>query len=514
MVAKLLTTSIAAPGFYGLNTQDSVVSLESGFATVATNCVIDKFGRIGARKGWTATHTTNADLGSNPIKALGELIASDGTSYTIAAGNNKLFRLNGGTLTTLTYGGGGTAPTITGNDWQMAALNGILYLYQSGHDPLIFDPAVSTTTYRRVSEKTGYVGTVTQNNCVISAYGRTWSANSTSNKTTVQFSDLLSGFVLSTGTAGTLDISEIWPAGADEIIGLASHNGFLIIFGRRQILIYANAQDPAGLTLQDAITGVGCVARDSIVATGTDVVFLSDSGVKSLQRVIQEKSSPIRDLSANVRDDLLLAISQETASNIKATYSDKEGFYLLVLPTYGVLYCFDLRIMLPNGAARTTTWDKLLPSCFLYKQNKDLLFGLTSYIGKYDEFLDNGQTYALRYYTNYFDFGSPTATKIIKKIGVTTVGGSGYTVSLKFGFDYSSIYNSRQFTIPTVDVAEYNIDEYNIAEYGGVRAAFSSETVQIGGTGRVIQLGFEVNVNANSISIQKIDVFTKVGKTR
>jgi len=36
-------------------------------------------------------------------------------------------------------------------------LNGINYFFQSGHDHLIFDPAVSTTTYRRVSEKTGYV---------------------------------------------------------------------------------------------------------------------------------------------------------------------------------------------------------------------------------------------------------------------------------------------------------------------------------------------------------------------
>ena len=358
MVAKLLTTSIAAPGFMGLNTQDSIVSLESGFATVAANCVIDKFGRIGARKGWTRQHTGNVDLGSESIKAIGELIANDGTSYVIAAGNNKLFKLSGSTLTTLSYGGGGVAPTITDSNWQMAALNGILYLYQAGHDPLIFDPAVSNTTFRRVSEKSGYVGTVTHNNCVISAYGRTWSANNTSNKTTIQFSDLLSGFVLSTGTAGSLDISEIWPAGADEIVGLAAHNGFLIIFGRRQILIYANAQDPASLTIQDAITGVGCLARDTIVTTGSDVIFLSDSGVKSLMRVIQEKSAPLRDLSANVRDDLLAAISVESSvANLKAVHSDKEGFYLLVIPTAGVVYCFDIRVTLQNGAARATTWD-------------------------------------------------------------------------------------------------------------------------------------------------------------
>ena len=151
MVAELLTTSISAPGFYGLNTQASVVSLESGYATVATNCVIDKFGRIGARKGWTPAHASNADLSTATVKSIGELITKDGTSYILAAGNNKLFKLNGSTLTALTYGGGGTAPTITDSNWQMAPLNGCMYFYQAGHDPLVFDPAVSTTQFRQVS---------------------------------------------------------------------------------------------------------------------------------------------------------------------------------------------------------------------------------------------------------------------------------------------------------------------------------------------------------------------------
>ena len=234
MVAKILTTTVAAPGFMGLNTQDSSVSLEAGYATVANNCVIDKFGRIGARKGWTLSHAANNDLSDADIKALGELIDNAGNSYIIAAGNNKLFKLVGTTLSLLTYGGGGSAPTITDSNWQMAPLNGVLYLYQAGHDPLVFDPAVSATTFKRVSEKTGYVATVSSNNTVISAYGRTWSANNATVKSTIQFSDLLSGHVLSTGTAGTLDVSQVWPNGADVIISLAAHNNFLIVFGERR----------------------------------------------------------------------------------------------------------------------------------------------------------------------------------------------------------------------------------------------------------------------------------------
>ncbi len=512
MVAKLLTTTISAPGFQGLNTQDSSVSLEAGYATVANNCVIDKFGRIGARKGWTLSHAYNSDLDAADVKAIGELIDNAGNSYIIAAGNNKLFKLVGTTLSLLTYGGGGTAPTITDSNWQMAPLNGVLYLYQAGHDPLVFDPAVSTTTFKRISEKTGYVATVSSNNTVISAYGRTWSANNATAKSTIQFSDLLAGHVLSTGTAGTLDVSQVWPNGADEIISLAAHNNFLIVFGRRQILIYSNATDPNNLTLSDAITGMGCVARDSVVTTGGDVIFLSDSGVRSLMRTIQEKSAPMRDISANVRDDLVLEISLETAADIKAVYSDKEAFYLLSLPARQLVYCFDMRASLQNGANRVTTWDGLVPTAFKYTRNKDLLLGESGYIGKYDGYKDNNNSYLLRYFTNYFDFQSPTVIKIMKKVGVTIIGGQGYPVTLKFGFDYSDILNTRQFDLANAAIAEYNIAEYNIGEYGG--SAFDNKIINIGGSGKVIQLGFETNVFNKSISIQKLDVYVKTGKTR
>ena len=512
MVAKLLTTTVSAPGFMGLNTQDSSVSLEAGYATVANNCVIDKFGRIGARKGWAQAHSYNSDLDVANVKAIGELIDNSGNSYIIAAGNNKLFKLVGTTLTRLTYGGGGTAPTITDSNWQMAPLNGVLYLYQAGHDPLVFDPAVSTTTFKRVSEKTGYLGTVQNNNCAISAYGRIWSANNTSVKSTVQFSDLLSGHVLNTGTSGTLDVSQVWPAGADEITALAAHNNFLIIFGRRQILIYSNATDPNNLTLSDAITGIGCVARDSVVTTGGDVIFLSDSGVRSLMRTIQEKSAPMRDISANVRDDLVLEINLETASEIRAVYSDKEAFYLLSLPVRQLVYCFDMRSQLPNGANRVTTWDGLVPYAMKYTRNKDLLVGKPGYIGTYTGYKDDTNSYLMRYYTNYFDFQSPTVLKIMKKVGVTVIGGSGYPVILKFGFDYSDILNLRQFNLNNSAVAEYNIAEYNIAEYGG--SAFDNKIINIGGSGKVIQIGFETTVFNKSISIQKLDVYVKTGKTR
>lgn len=510
MAARLLSNTIAAPGFLGLNTQESAVSLESGFATIAENCVIDKFGRIGARKGWLPEHATLAALGTADVKSIGQLITESGTAYTVAAGNNKLFKLVGSTLSELTYGGGGVAPTITDSHWQMCSLNNILYLYQSGHDPLIFDPTVSATTYRRVSEKAGYVATVQQSSCAISAYGRTWTAATATDKSLIQFSDLLLGYVLSTGSSGTLDITEIWPAGPDEITALAAHNGFLIVFGKRQILIYSNPQDPAAMSLQDAITGVGCVARDSVVNTGTDVIFLSDTGVRSLMRVIQEKSSPMRDLSANVRDEIVAAIAESTASNIKAVYSEKEAFYLLSFVDYGLTYCFDARSTLQNGAARTTVW-LLTPLSFCYTADKKLLMGFPGLIGAYTGYLDNTSTYVMRYFTNFFDFGAPTTTKILKRVNVVTVGGAGYAFSLNIGYDYTDNYTYRNFTLPGGASYEYGDAEYGLAEYSP--SPLNSTSINVGGQGRIIQLGLNTVVNNNDVSIQKLDIYVKTGKT-
>lgn len=512
MAEQLVASSIAAPGFMGVNTQGSSVTLESGFATQALNCVIDKFGRIGARKGWTAKHTANTDLGSANVKAIGELIGSDGTSYTIFAGNNKLFKLVESTVTTLTYGGGGSAPTISDSNWQMAPLNGVLYLYQSGHDPLVFDPAVSTTQYRRVSEKTGYLGTVANNNCVISAYGRTWSANSTTNKTTIQFSDLLSGHVLTTGTAGYIDVSQVWPNGADEITALAAHNGLLYVFGRRQILIYKGASDPASMSLEDHISGIGCSARDSVVLTGTDVLFLSDSGVRSMARTVQEKSAPMRDISANVRDDLVRDVAQEILSNIKAVYSDSNAFYLITFPSSNTTYCFDTRKALQDGSARVTTWS-LVPTALFSNRAKELLTGNAGFVGSYTGYLDKTSTYRMAYYSNYFDLGSPNSVKMLKKVGFTIVGGSDASLALKYSFDYSPSYRSLPFNLLSITPSEYGIAEYGIAEYT-TGVVFDNQKIQAGGSGNVLQIGVETEINNFEISVQKIDVFCKLGRTR
>jgi len=516
MTQQIQTFSVSAPGFYGVNTQDSPLDLAAGYAAIATNCVIDQYGRIGSRKGWSRVNTTSGNLGANNVGVIHELVQTDGTLTVLFAGNNKLFKLSGTSVVELTYGGGGTTPTITASNWQCASLNGITYFFQTGHDPLVYDPAVSTTTYKRVTEKTGYAATVPQANIVISAYGRLWAANTTADNVTVYFSDLLAGHVWSTGTSGSLNISQVWPNGSDEITGLAAHNGFLLIFGKRQILIYSGATTPSSMTLTDAVSNIGCIARDSIANTGTDVIFLSNSGIRSFLRTIQEKSAPLRDLSKNVRNDLMTIVAAETLANIKAVYSESNAFYLINFPTAAQVYCFDTKAALQDGSSRVTVWDSIAPTAFLAIRNGDLLIGKNGYVGKYGTYLDHASTYRLQYFTTYADLGNPNVTSILKRIAVVVIGGSNQGFIIKWGYDFSGQYYSTTLTIPVSTVAEYGTAEYGA---NGSPVAYYSQGIalqtlvgQTSGSGKTVQTGYETEINGYPVSIQKIEIQAKNGK--
>ena len=517
MTQQIQTYSISAPGFYGLNTQDSPLDLAAGFALVATNCVIDQYGRIGARKGWSKVNASSGNLGANDVGVIHELVQLDGTLTVLFAGDNKLFKLDGSNaVVELTYGGGGTAPTITASNWQCASLNGITYFFQSGHDPLIYDPAVSTTTYRRVSEKSGYAGTVPLGNICISAYGRLWIANTTADKQTLTFSDLLSGHIYTGGTSGTLNVNNVWPNGADEITGLAAHNGFLFIFGKRQILVYSGATAPSTMTLSDTVIGIGCISRDSIQATNTDVVFLSNSGVRSVLRTIQEKSAPFRDLSKNVRNDLSTLLAGETLANIKAVYSEVDAFYLLTLPARKAVYVFDTRGVLQDGSSRVTTWDSIEPTALLARRNGDLLIGKNGYVGKYGTYLDNATYYRFQYFTNHADLGDQNVTSILKRISVIVIGGSNQYVTVKWGFDFNENYLSQNEQIPLQSVSEYGVAEYGangvpVAQYANGIALQTLRTSATG-AGKIVQTGYEADIYSNPLSIQKIEIQAKNGK--
>lgn len=520
MSKQLQTTSIVAPGFFGLNTQESGVTLDPGYAVQATNCVIDKFGRLGSRRGWAYRTTklntvADANVGVE-LKGLHNFIDLAGVK-TYLSWNDTTFYKGYDNLTTITPT---TTDTISTGKWRAATLNDRTYFFQESYKPLLYTNESTTDEFRTIDTHPSYTGTAPQGSIVLSAYGRLWVAGTADNKTTVFFSDLLDGTKWGTGSAGSINIAGTFSTDSDIVTGLAAHNGFLVVFCQNSTIIFGDTDsfqgsfDVTSLQLVEIIEGVGCIAQDTIANTGEDVFFLSSSGLRSLSRTIQEKSQPLNDLSKNIRDDIIdLIETQSDLSTVKGIYVPRFAFYLLSFPDSGFAYCFDTRVPLQDGSLRTTFWDKQTHNDFMYDTTtRQLLYAESNGIAEYFGFTDNGNSYRFTYFTSYFDLQQPNIVKIIKQAAITLIGPRGQGFVIKLGYDYDTIFRSYPFALSAGGVVyEYNESEYTVAEYNG---GLQIEKVKssVGGAGTIVQLGFETSVNGAPMSIQRLDVFGKTGR--
>jgi hypothetical protein len=511
MAQRLQNITVQAPGFAGINSQDSPVSIDQSFAATASNCIIDEYGRIGARKGYTEVSTdssTATQLGtSRGIEAVHEYVKNDGTKIVFSAGNLKIFT---GTTTITPV----TLPTdyaITANNWKIVTFNNDVYFFQRGHKAL--KSTAGSTTLVEVVDGSHYAP---QANEVIAAYGKLWAADVSGDKHTIYWSDTLNGINWHSNAAGSINLNKVFPTGSDEVVALAAHNGFLIIFGKRSIIVYQNAETPSSTTadfrIHDTVEGVGCIARDSVQHTGTDIIFLSEDGVRSFGRTIQEKSMPMRDISNNVRTELTSAVRQQT-NPIKSIYSADEAFYLLSLQDSNTVYCFDMRNTLPDGANRVTTWGGVNPRSMALLQDGSIYFGREDGIFKYEGYQDNGNAYEMIYYSNPMNFGNSTNLKFLKKFNITVIGNVASPTTLVWGYDYDGAYIKKSFgtELTNTPISEFNVDEFNIGKFtAGVD--IQRPSINTSGSGTVVTIGIESTINGAPYSIQQIDVHALLGR--
>ena len=504
MAQQLQNITVAAPGFAGLNTQDSPIGGDPSFAAVADNCVIDKLGRIGARKGWEAVSSNGAAVlgSSRGIESVFEFVKRDGTKIVFSAGNNKIFT-GTSTLAAVTLPSG---YSISANNWKIVSFNNDVYFFQRAHAALV--SVAGSTTLIAVAD--GGTAAPAANE-VLAAYGRLWAADITANKYVVYWSDLLDGDDWHGGSSGSLDLTLVWPTGFDEVVALAAHNNFLIIFGKKSMIVYSGASAPASMTLADTVEGVGCIARDSVQHTGTDILFLSETGVRSFGRTIQEKSMPMRDISKNIRTDLLSLIPLQTNA-IKSLYSSEEAFYLLTLPDSNTVYCFDMRRQLEDGSNRVTTWSSMYPLSFVSLEGGAIYIGISSGIVEYKNYMDGAVKYEMRYFSNPMDFGNTSNLKFLKKFNLTIIGGQNTPTTLNWGYDYSASFTKQAFTFSSSNIAEYGLAQYNTTGEYTSSILINTPKVNTSGSGEVATIGIEAEVNGAAFSIQKIDIHALLGR--
>lgn len=545
--------TLSAPGFLGLNTQDSPTNLPVGFASTAENCVIDRFGRIASRKGFDhVTSNANSVITGN-IVSCGEFLDALGVRYCfLGSDDGTLYYQDLETpfeVTEVT-----TATTPTAGEWQYVSFNNKLFFVQGLTAALVFDPVAFVSggsdwgTYV-LPAVSGPVGTFTPA-CATSGFGHVFYGNALFAPSTVYWSDLGDGNSFG-GDSGSIDVSLFWPNGYDKIVALEVHNNFLVIFGEKSILLYevptgalsAGAhptnQGPAYMSLKDTIVNIGCIARDTVQNKGTDVMFLDSSGVRSLNRTITEQSVPIGDLSKNVRNDLTgLVLSTENKNNIKAVYSPEEALYCLLFPSLGTSYVFDTRLPLEDGSLRPTLWsqtgkvgglrttDGALYFCgseglFEYTGNSDTLFVQIESLSSFSNGFDSGfgssaaskstTPISFDYATHPITFDQPATLKFPKQVDVTFIGGGYSDINFRWAFDYSNDWNilSKELTAGTS--ALWGLGQWGASQWGP-SIAVSREKFNTWGSGVNVKLRFSSEISTEPLSIQELNLQSLLGR--
>ena len=504
MAQPLQSINLVAPAFKGVNTEDSPIAQDPSYADVADNAVIDKRGRIAARKGIDVITTDKTELGSDYVHKIHYFYDDAGNEVVFSAGNNKIMT-GTTTLTDVTP----AAYTITTNNWKIVNFNDKAYFFQRGYDPLVYDNATGLRTFTVANG--GATAATLKCHEALAAYGRLWVVDNATDTQTIYWSDLLIGSDFTGGSSGSIDVSKAWPDGYDEVRALAAHNNTLIIFGKHSILVYGGASSPANMALVDTVAGVGCICRNSVQHIGTDVLFMSNTGLRSLGRTIQEKSLPISDLSLNVKTEIISLINNRTLPTA-SVYSPENSFYVITFPDQLTAYCFDLKGRLENGAYRVTRWTSIPHKSFEVKTDGTLYIGTTDGIGTYSGYVDNTTAYRFRYYSPGLTFGDPAKTKLLKKLRPTLVGATGATVFMKWAYDLATDFKTYEFTVGNQVPAYYGVDEFAIGEFtGGVLTTRNS--VQATGNGSIITIGLEADIDGSALSLQEINVLALMGKT-
>ena len=511
--AAIAHIPLTLPAFKGLNTQASRAILPPEWATKLNNTVINDSAQIAARLGWMSQTTTPAS--ANVMTSLYEYLKYDGTSELVAQDSAAAFFRStddGDTWTTIT----GTTSN-TGTSAQFANFNDVIVASTGDGEPMI--RWTGAGTFADVTDSPD--GT-----CLLSAFGRVWGSDASG--TAVLYSALLDETDWTGTDAGSQDMKNIWPQG-DNVVALAAFNGSLVIFGSRNIAIYTDGQgselgiDPTQMYLADTITGTGCIARDSVVNVDGDLWFLSQNGLQSLGRLVQEKSNPIMNLSRHIQDYLKGYVDGSSASDIRAVFSPDDRFYLLSLPVgsgtleAGRSFAFDTRGKMEDGTVRVMgEWTNLVPTAAVVKKDRTFLSAIRTALGEVGNYSgsdDDGDAYTFDYESGWLDITESQGFKIIpKRLSGIFFTEAAATVTFKWAFDFMGTFNSAQVTYSDAGAgAEFGVGEWGEDEFGG-GATQRSGRVAGKGTGEFIKLGVLTPIQGAGFAVQLLDIFAKVGR--
>ena len=382
--------------------------------------------------------------------------------------------------------------------------------------------------------------------CGMGFYGKLWCGGITEAKDVVYYSVLLDGDDWTGSGSGYIDLKTVW--GTDEIVALAPFYGQLIIFGKNNIAVYDNPYAGGTLALNEVIKGIGCVSRDSVQAIADDLVFLSETGLRSFARTSEKDKLPMQDLSLAIKDTLIRNISNST--NVKSVYVENEGIYIMSFVDNNINYVFDFKHRTPLNTPRITTWTfdaNREPASMAYTELYSGLLvgqkdgGIAGYEGFIDVDLswDSGAVNTNAAYTSditsvWIPLGQTVSSSLLKRLLLVLEGGSGSVLSLRWYKDFNSIASATTLielrpdttgstALWNASTSLYGATTATHTHDAAVHPASSKYTpiyglkeyrTPLAGSAKHLKLNMSIQSNGYDASIQDLTLLHKEGKIR
>lgn len=521
---RLQAAVLDTVGINGLDTQTHPTALDPEWFTKADNIVYTEGGKVTFRKG-VKQMTTNQDEQQTPaetVEPIGALVEHKLSGKVFASANGYLYEIdltNKDDAFLNRFDTGSGAP-----NWEFIEYDDEIYCFQRGSTPVEYD---NTTGWALVASKPAGVTTFDPN-CGLGHYGRVWAGGLSEDKNVLYYTQLETPQGWSTGDSGYIDLKFVW--GGDEIVALHAFGGKLVVFGRQNIAIYNDPWDVANMYLDEVIEGVGCVSRDSIQAIGNDLFFVSDTGVRSLQRtaLVNNDKLPLQEISLAVKDEMISHISNST--NIKSVFVIDEGLYVVSFVDLNVTYVLDITYKTPRGTPRITKWHfegDRHPKAMAYSEGYGLLFGqqsgnVCSYEGYHDVDYEGSNVYTYHPFTGSFstvwiDLGQGYLSSILKKMSFVVSGGQGTDIGMRTYKDFElTPATSATFKMnPAVSGTEYkwggSTSLFGAAKYAPIYG-LKEVGLQLAGDAKYLRFEMDGVTNGYKASLQSITLFYKQGK--
>jgi len=279
---------------------------------------------------------------------------------------------------------------------------------------------------------------------LINAENRLFGVGSGANRNTLYASDILDPSVWDLTNSIVVNGDD-----GDAITAVVPYyKNRLIVFKKRRVFqvdIPNDAQSGADWIVSIISNNTGCVATGTAVQVSSDILFLSDNGIRSLVRSVADDFSSVGIPISEVVKDVIQSINTDSIRVATAIYYDNR--YFLAIPTGSNDYNDTLLVYNTALGAFEGTWSPQVMQFTLTNFNQEgsrAMFKKTNgIIEKYagykspagttsEDYKDSGSDYQSYVRTKDFNFGDP--------------------FSLKYGSHFEVIFDNSYSTDTTISI--------------------------------------------------------------